>query len=220
MISRRNFFLFYMFVAAIEIVAETYELIILVYIFKPLLVISLLLFFLSHVREILFPVALIFALSGDIFLMIRGHDLFIPGLASFLVMQWLYSRIFWNYRTESPAGVGALLKLLPLLAYVTGLFALIFPHLNDTFLRVAVAIYALSIAGMTWTASLALDQKGFTWVLAGAGLFMISDSIIAIGRFLEPIPAQSVWVMSTYAGAQFLITMGILETKKAGKSRL
>jgi uncharacterized membrane protein YhhN len=48
-------------------------------------------------------------------------------------------------------------------------------------------------------------------VFGGATLFMISDSLIAINRFLEPLPRVGIWVMITYIAAQYLILTGLLK---------
>jgi uncharacterized membrane protein YhhN len=50
----------------------------------------------------------------------------------------------------------------------------------------------------------------FAMVFGGAILFMISDSLIAINKFLEPLPQSGFWIMTTYIGAQFLIVRGLL----------
>ena len=215
---KQGFPIFYIFLALIEILSEYFELTFLVYFTKPLLVLSLIYFVISSKISVapsqkkLFVIALLFAVSGDVFLMIRHQDYFIPGLASFLVMQWLYILVFRKQIYSTLFSSRSLLLLLPFLFYAGFLIWLISPNLTDPIIRVAVAIYALSIAAMSWMAGLRQDsvsRRSFIYVLAGALLFMISDSLIAISRFLNPIPLQAIWVMGTYAAAQFLITIGV-----------
>ena len=42
-------------------------------------------------------------------------------------------------------------------------------------------------------------------VAAGAGLFMVSDALLAIDRFAQPLPMAAFWVLASYYAAQFLI---------------
>jgi uncharacterized membrane protein YhhN len=47
-------------------------------------------------------------------------------------------------------------------------------------------------------------------VFTGAILFMVSDSLIAITKFLSGFDLAGLAIMSTYMGAQFLIIEGLL----------
>ena len=42
----------------------------------------------------------------------------------------------------------------------------------------------------------------------------ISDSILALNKFHEPLPFSNISIMLTYALAQLLIVIGILKLKK------
>jgi len=42
-------------------------------------------------------------------------------------------------------------------------------------------------------------------VALGACIFMASDSLIAVNKFLAPIPLASFWILLTYFAAQLLI---------------
>ncbi len=44
------------------------------------------------------------------------------------------------------------------------------------------------------------------WAVAvGAMVFMLSDALIAVDRFVLPLPLAPLWVLSSYYLAQFLI---------------
>ena len=220
--SKLLFTILFIVITLIEISANLAGFILLVYIFKPLIVISLILFawkfqsFPDTRYRTIFFTALLFALLGDVFLMIRGADLFIPGLASFLIMQFLYISVFSRDIHSSVFTGKYLTAAFPLLLFAFALYALLFSYLPDSVMRIAVAIYSVSISSMAWMAWL---RKGFVslgsfkFVFAGATLFMISDSLIAIDRFLHPIPLGTIWVMVSYAAAQYLIVMGVLKNK-------
>jgi uncharacterized membrane protein YhhN len=53
-------------------------------------------------------------------------------------------------------------------------------------------------------------HKSYSFVLIGAILFIISDSLIAINKFAYSIPLSGLWVMATYIAAQYLIVEGVL----------
>jgi uncharacterized membrane protein YhhN len=224
--SKLLFIILFTLISLIEIFADLTGRTMLVYIFKPLIILSLISFVLLYQGlpktkyQRFYFIGLIFALFGDIFLMIRGTDLFIPGLASFLVMQLLYIATFRMDISSPVFQKKYLVRALPFLAFALTLYLTLFPKLPDSVMRSAVAIYALSIATMSWMALLRksfVSKKSFGFVFAGAVLFMISDSFIAVNRFLISIPLNTIWVMSTYAAAQYLIVMGITKMKQAGQ---
>jgi len=43
------------------------------------------------------------------------------------------------------------------------------------------------------------------WVAVGACFFMLSDSLLAINKFVMPLPLAQLWVLATYYAAQVLI---------------
>lgn len=55
-------------------------------------------------------------------------------------------------------------------------------------------------------------------VAAGAIAFVISDTLLAINRFLTPLPASPVWVLSTYYAAQCLIVGGMLRSERVKRA--
>ncbi len=217
-----GFTIFYIILTIIEITADYTESKSLVYVTKPLLVISLIFFYRirkspvqSSSKRKLFLMALFFALLGDICLMIKEKDLFIPGLGSFLIMQWLYITFFRSQVKSAVLTRYAVIRLIPFLLYAIGLFFVISPGIPDPIIRAAVGVYAISIAIMGWLAFLrhhSVSSLSYTFVFAGALLFMVSDSLIAVGKFIAPLPFQGIWVMGTYATAQYLITVGVIKS--------
>jgi uncharacterized membrane protein YhhN len=161
--------------------------------------------------------ALLFSWAGDIALMIpsAGNAGFMAGIASFLVAQVFYIFLYFGAMepaTPSRRRRGILIAQLPVAAYATALYAVLFPGLRAY--KIPVAIYTLALTGMMAASLFRYGRSGrisFIMVCAGAGFFMASDSMIAIDRFLHPIPAERLWVMSTYIVAQYLISQGLLE---------
>ena len=153
--------------------------------------------------DLLLLAALLFSLCGDVFLMLPG-DYFIPGLASFLVAHCFYIVLFRQGQTWLPSKAA--------LACVLGagliMYAIVWPGLGDTVLRIAVATYVLVISLMTAQAigrATILRSNAARWVAIGACIFMCSDSMIAISKFINPIALESLWVLATYFAAQMLI---------------
>ena len=87
---------------------------------------------------------------------------------------------------------------------------------SDTTLKIAVGAYVLVIALMAAQAigrGTVLRDASSTAVALGACIFMASDTLIAINRFVQPLPMAGLWVLSTYYTAQILIVLHVLPDK-------
>lgn len=190
------------------------------YLCKPLIMISIGGYFLINSKNIdkkvvLFAMfAFLFSLFGDSFLMFP--EFFIPGLASFLVAQIFY--IFLFHHSFRMSGGKPYLRfsyfwLLGYFIYGLSIYLILFENL-DFVLRIAVFLYMLALLGMS---AMALNRyrtvsyASFNLVFYGSVLFVISDTLIALDKFLTPIPNDRIFVMSTYIAAQYLIMSGILK---------
>lgn len=130
---------------------------------------------------------------------------FLGGLALFLVGHLGRIASFTADRREL-----APLRALPFAAVAIGASALLLPTAGD--LAVPIALYALAICAMGWRAAARVDGGRLGWLgLAGAVLYATSDSLLAVNRFLSPLPAADLLVMSTYWGAQAAIASSIRE---------
>jgi uncharacterized membrane protein YhhN len=219
---RTQFTLFYALLAIFEIVAEIYRIIPVIYIAKPLLMISLgicaLYQFKGKIRanRCLYLAGAFFAFLGDVFLMLKGANLFLPGLGSFLIMQWFYIVLFSKDIQKPIVTLHTLVHLLPFLLFTAILLWFLYPGVShNPVLTTAITIYAGSIATMGWMSALRhknANYPSFLYVLSGALLFIVSDALIAIGKFISPIPHSALLIMSTYALAQYLIMMGLCKS--------
>jgi uncharacterized membrane protein YhhN len=207
-----------------DLIGEFYQTSWIDYSFKPFLLIWITTYFLLHSKNIdkkvirLAVTAFAFSWMGDVLLMFGNANFlfFILGLCAFLVAQMVY--IFLFLRTINLSGKKSFLKKQPfwLIAYIAyGLiiYILLYNQL-DTVLRIAVFIYMLALLSMS---AMALNRFGnghpqsFSLIFAGSLLFVLSDSMIAINKFLTPIPYEGIFVMTTYISAQFLIMKGLLK---------
>lgn len=185
---------------------------------KPMLLICLVVYYISasSTRNSVFLSALFFCWMGDVLLMFSGELFFMLGLVAFLTGHVLYIFSYRQFRNKKGEGeVNAIQQLrlaFPIVLAGTGLVVVLFPYLGE--MKIPVMIYALVI---TLMAIQALMRRGYTsdksfWLIfSGALFFMISDSALAINKFMHPIPMASLIIMSTYLTAQFLIVEGVIE---------
>jgi len=154
--------------------------------------------------------SLSFSTLGDMFLGIDGERLFVFGLTSFLIAHLLYIVLFVRNRSKpviSSAGQKALAALV--MIFSAAMFAWLWPNLGD--LKLPVAAYLCAITGM----GVAATFTGFRapWVVIGAMLFIVSDSMIAVGKFKSPIEYGNYLIWATYYIGQLFIALGFLREK-------
>jgi uncharacterized membrane protein YhhN len=86
--------------------------------------------------------------------------------------------------------------------------AVLWSGLHGPLLTAAVAVYVLVIALMAaqalGRAAVLGDAAGHA-VASGAALFMLSDAILGVDRFVLPLPLAPLWVLGCYFVAQILI---------------
>lgn len=167
--------------------------------------------------------ALAFSTFGDWFLVIRslgslGQDqLFLLGLASFLVSHICYSTLFIRNRTHHASTLRKSLSVVVVIA-AAGLLGYLWPFIAP--MRAPVIAYAIALS--TMAASAQLSRFG-TRVSTGALLFLASDAVLAVGHFRAPLPLEHIFVWTSYFVAQLCITTGVLSsganhTRAAGTS--
>ncbi len=214
----------FVLITLLTILGDTLPLRWLHYVSKPLIMVLLLGFvwqqdwakgYPNQIRWLL--AGMVFALAGDVFLMIRERDLFVPGLGAFLMMQLGYSRAFYlsirQHRARVSIRFAGLMGLLFLLCDAGFLYLLRPTFVNKpalTGLWWPVVLYAVCLSVMGLLATLRPRVSSYGWVMVGALLFIQSDSLIAVNKFLLPLPGSAFLVMSTYAAAQYLIVGGLV----------
>jgi uncharacterized membrane protein YhhN len=160
--------------------------------------------------------ALAASLAGDVFLLFPGY--FIPGLVAFLLAHLAYIALFRQQ-------VGWLPNRRALMAVVGvagGMYGVLWFGGLPAGLRAPVAAYVVAIALMAAQAigrATVLRDKPSVLVAVGALCFMLSDTLLAINRFVTPLPMSPVWVLGTYYTAQCLIVAGLLRQCQAPVTR-
>ena len=196
---------------------------------KPLLMIALLVHYLlgrngkmTRLTRYM-TAALLFSWGGDVLLMLQGSldNIFILGLASFLIAHVFYIFSYKLAVNEDSDNVNKsfIRTRIAFLIFIGGaLLYLLYPYLGDlllpvvlyTLVIITMGIFALIRRG--WTI-----EKSFIMVYSGALLFIMSDALLAINKFMNPIIQARLLIMATYIAAQFLIVRGIMLHENAAE---
>ncbi len=194
----------------------------LVFISKPLLMLTLAAYFYLSTpasnfrRWILFGI--IFALFGDVFLMLNGRHgaeaspLFMYGLGSFLLTHLFYTIAFRNYKRPQKGLLQVRpIWLLPFVIYFI-LFWMNMRGYIGSDLLIPVIIYSSVIVLMAMAGtnlSNKIPKSAANLILIGIFLFVFSDTCIAINKFTSiQIPKVGIVIMLTYILGQLGIVLG------------
>jgi len=190
------------------------------YYLKPLLIPGLILYVSTRSyfsgKGILIQ-ALVMSTLGDILLLFSDINelFFISGLISFLIAHIIYIRMFLNKLNGSFSYTWIFTSLLLLGIYLFYFLSFMWDNINT--MKIPVTIYALVISAMLFLAIQLVASKTLRkgeYVLFGAFLFVISDSLLAWSKFNQEIAHSSFWVMSTYLFAQLFIVSGWVSSMK------
>jgi len=188
---------------------------------KPALMISLLIFILLSGKwqkpglKLLSLLAVAFSLLGDVFL-IQDSDssFFLFGLGAFLIAHICYIIAFIAFKKKTldiP-----FLKRHPWSVFLaSGYAGLLFTKLKEGagHMSGAVLIYAVVLSVMLLMAlnrEKRVGPKSFRWVMIGALFFVASDSLLAWNRFVTDLEWSPIYILGTYAIAQYLIVNGLI----------
>ena len=145
--------------------------------------------------------ALFFCLLGDIALL--WDELFLVGLALFLVAHLLLIRAIKARFGFKFKVIGILISL----SMAGVVISYMWPNV-DAFLRIPIIAYVLVIGTMSSLAlSIALKKRSKIRTQIGLGglLFMLSDALLGINGFVNPIPLSGLLILGTYYGAISLL---------------
>ena len=178
------------------------------FVIKAIPAISLAVLALITVRGItgrLLFVSLLLCAAGDVALELEAGKYFIVGLGLFLIAQIMFivtfSRDFKMQKSRIPI-------IVILAIYALAIAFILTPSLRE--MAIPVYCYLVVITLMGIFAALRAARNKFT--LYGAVSFIVSDSILAINKFMMPVPAADYLVMITYYLAIVLITFGYLKS--------
>jgi len=158
--------------------------------------------------------ALALSLAGDVFLMLP-RDLFVAGLGTFLLAHIAYVLAFNRTAPPEPltaiAAVGIGAVAVPL--YLRMRAGMIEKAQRE--FAVPVAIYVVAIGAMVVSAIATAGRPEWPALnsaaaIAGALLFMASDSMIGWKRFVAEFRGADVAIIVTYHLGQVLLVLGLL----------
>lgn len=187
---------------------------------KPLIILGLLVYFFqttalikgSLLRKSI-TAALGFSVLGDVLLLFPG--LFLYGLGAFFMTHICYIVAFklTQNHTFNPLKVNFIKMFffnLPIYIAAAFVYYLIHKQLNE--LKIPVVIYIFALVMMVTIARERFGRtnpESFWQLFIGALLFMVSDGILALNRFFQPLADAEILIMGTYMMAQLLIVMGV-----------
>jgi uncharacterized membrane protein YhhN len=188
---------------------------------KPALMISLIVFVLisgpwkSNLLKGTALLALVFSGIGDVLLMQEDAEtVFMYGLIAFLIAHLFY---IVNFLVAKPSFIEIpFLKRNPWAIFITAAYVgLMFTQLKEGAgpLSGAILGYAL-VLGLMLLFALNREKKvpalSFRFVTFGAVFFVISDSLLAYNKFVMEIPFSPIFILGSYALAQYLIVQGLI----------
>ncbi|MCF6167758.1 lysoplasmalogenase [Lutibacter sp.] len=201
--------LFFVFivVSVLDIIGIIFRIPILIQVFKPFILLSLLVLYAVSVLKLnkLYVLALTFSFFGDVFLMFSGKLYFIIGLVSFLIAHLLFIKIVIN-QIQKHSISKVIISIIPFLVLFLGLILFLKNSLGN--LLIPVIIYGLTICTfgtVSFINYLSTKSRKSLLMLIGAIVFISSDSVLAINKFYNSSHLFEVIIMITYILAQYLI---------------
>jgi uncharacterized membrane protein YhhN len=211
--------LLYFLTGILFLIFKQYPSFLAAFILKTLIIPVLMVLFLTNLRTAenllnkLILAGLIFSWAGDVLLEVPegAAGLFIPGLVCFLLAHIMYLSVFFLTSGENFILRRGIFFIVPLVIYGTGLVYYLYNGLGD--MRMPVILYTAVILTMLAGAINRLkkvNRASYWLVLAGAILFVVSDSAIAVDKFWHHFSGSEIMVMLTYISAQYLIVTGYI----------
>jgi uncharacterized membrane protein YhhN len=155
-------------------------------------------------QRIAMLVGALFCGAGDVILDIDRVRLFVPGLAAFLLGHVGFLVLFWMRRMpKNPRRIWTI----PILIFALVMAFVLIPRLSS--LLIPVLAYLVVITLMT---VLAIMSDVHPMAAVGAFVFMISDALLALAKFVwDGQPSPHVTIPVYFAGL-FLLGFGVLRT--------
>lgn len=207
----------FLIIAILDLTSRLSSLDELVAITKPLLMPTLMFYFVKSVRPTplnkFVLAALFFSFLGDTLLMLvpRSEIFFLAGLISFLLAHVVYIVINMNAISSEERSVKPEWSDLVFVLFGFAIFSVINKNLGEMYIPVVIYTVVICIMGVTakkrWKKT---DNQSYRLVLLGSILFLISDSILAYNKFNQTFASAEFLNMLTYIGAQFFIVQGLI----------
>lgn len=163
-------------------------------------------------HHLLLAGAIITAWIGDILLLNDERFFLLGGIFAFLITQSVYLYLF---RSNT---IGTFKQLLSknkpvstILSIFYSVFLIAAILLIEGHIKFAVIFYGLVVTTATWYSFVQNKLPETQYLKIGMGLFLISDSLLAMNMFFFDIPLAQMLVIGTYGLAQFFIIEGVVK---------
>ena len=199
--------LVFMVVSLLDITGILFKIPILIQLFKPFILLSLMALYVVSVseRNKTYMLALLFSFMGDFFLIFEGELYFIVGLVSFLIAHLFFIKIVFG-RLQKSTISKILVSIFPFLTLFLFLIFFLKDTLNELLIPVIIYGFTISIFGVVAMLDYVNTKTTQSFLMfVGALIFISSDSILAINKFYNTTQIFGVLIMITYIVAQYLI---------------
>jgi uncharacterized membrane protein YhhN len=183
----------------------------LAFISKPFIITTLVIVYLVSVKKpnFWYVSALFYSFWGDVLLLFKDH-FFVFGLASFLLAHIFYIKIVAGFIKK----ISLQKVFVVCLPFVVFLFSFLY-FLKDNLgeMTIPVIIYGIVICTLGAISLLNYRQEKSSvnlWMFLGTIIFIISDGLIAVDKFINPNGIYQVFIMLTYIIAQYLICKALI----------
>ncbi|MGB5464375.1 MAG: lysoplasmalogenase, partial [Aureibaculum sp.] len=166
----------FVIISLLDILGLLFHVALLELIAKPFIIISLMAIYLSSVKNknYWFLAALFFSFLGDVFLL-DNNDMFLFGIAAFLITQLLYIKIIIGYLNNSSKSQ-KLQAILPFAIYFILLIYLLIDNLGEYLIPVLVYGLTISVFVIVSLLNYIINKSQTSKLLLfGAFLFIASD---------------------------------------------
>jgi uncharacterized membrane protein YhhN len=156
---------------------------------------------------------LFFSWIGDVLLEVPGGGevMFMAGLGGFLLSLLMYAFVFFATPGKNEVFHRRFYLIIPVLLYGFAMGFYLYDHLGE--MRLPVVVYETVMISMLAGAVSRIgkvNRTSYVMVLSGSILFIISDSVLAVNKFVDPVLLSTLIIMGTYIAAQWLITTGYI----------
>jgi uncharacterized membrane protein YhhN len=147
---------------------------------------------------------------GDIALLGRSRGPFLTGVTAFLLAHVAYISAFRARSSQRVLATRGRRRLLAAGATTATAMALAAAR-KDRALAAPVAGYGVALSAMVAAAAAVDPARGRSEVLRGASLFLVSDALIGVRKFLADDRGRGLEaaIATTYATGQWLIARGL-----------
>lgn len=153
--------------------------------------------------------ALFFSACGDAAGNLPVSAQFIKMMLFFAIGHIFYISSFARHASPKVSKGKKAAEVLILLAYIALLSVVLIPKIDGTALKAGCIGY-MTLLGISCIMAILQEREGRRTMLIGVMLFIISDSLLVIHKFMTPIPCRTVLVMGTYYAAQLLISLPLI----------